>query len=447
MSAIDGHGAYVASYGAAAARWLDRDPTWLNELRAEAIAVFAERGFPSRRLEEWRYTNVAPIAKGGFELAERSAGPVDLSRARLASGDDPHDLPGRTMVFVDGHFRPELSSASEIGEVRALSLAQVRREDPALLEGRLGRQLELKSHPFAALATAFLDDGAVVVVPKGADAGAPVWLQFLSTGGVEPRVCHPRVLVAAEPSSHAQIVLDFASLGAAPHFTNAVVEVGVGANASVELVVVQRESDAAFHVSLLQAHVERDGRFASHTVTLGGALVRNDLEVTLVDEGADCTLRGLFAAKGKQRLDNHTLVDHAVPHGTSRELYKGILGGQSRGVFRGRVLVRPDAQKTDATQSNPNLLISNEAEIDTKPQLEIYADDVKCSHGATIGQLDADALFYLRSRGLAERAARDMLTRGFASEILAELPVPGLEAPLTDLLLQRLLAEAEEGEL
>ena len=200
-----------------------------------------------------------------------------------------------------------------------------------------------------------------------------------------------------------QVVLDFASIRAEPHFTNAVVEVDVAANASVELTLVQRESDAAFHVSLLRARVERDGRFASHTVTLGGALVRNDLEVELVGEGADCTLRGLFAAKGKQRLDNHTLVDHAVPLGTSRELYKGILGGQSRGVFRGRVLVRPDAQKTDATQSNRNLLISQGAEINTKPQLEIYADDVKCSHGATVGQLDEDALFYFKGVGAVAR--------------------------------------------
>ena len=241
------------------------------------------------------------------------------------------------------------------------------------------------------------------------------------------------------------MVLDFASLGAAPHFTNAVIEVDVGPNASVELVLVQRESDAAFHVSLLRARVERDARFESHSVTLGGALVRNDLEIALVGEGADCTLRGLFAGNGSQRLDNHTLVDHAVPLGTSRELYKGILGGKSRGVFRGRVLVRPNAQKTDASQSNPNLLVSNTAEIDTKPQLEIYADDVKCNHGATIGQLDADALFYLRSRGIDERAAREVLTRGFAGEILAGLPVGELEAPLTELLLRRLAGEEHGG--
>ena len=243
-----------------------------------------------------------------------------------------------------------------------------------------------------------------------------------------------------------QVVLDFASLGAGPHFTNAVVEVDVGACASVELTVVQRESDAAFHVSLLRAQLERDGRFASHVITLGGALVRNDLEVVLGAEGADCTLRGLFAANAKQRIDNHTLVDHAVPLGTSRELYKGVLGGQSRGVFRGRVLVRPDAQKTDATQSNHNLLVSSGAEIDTKPQLEIYADDVKCSHGATIGQLDAEALFYLRSRGIDEPMARDVLTRGFANEIVSGLPVRALEAPLTELLLRRLRGDECRGE-
>jgi Fe-S cluster assembly protein SufD len=234
------------------------------------------------------------------------------------------------------------------------------------------------------------------------------------------------LLITLEPGSRATLVLDHApSQGSGCGLTNLVGEIDVGANASLDLVVIQREGDESFHVSNLAARVGRDGRFTAHTVSVGGALVRNDLEVLLAEEGAECELRGLFLGSGSRLVDNHTAVDHAVPHCTSRELYKGVLSGRSKGVFRGRVVVRPDAQKTDATQSNPNLLLGDRAEIDTKPQLEIYADDVKCSHGATVGQLDEDALFYLRSRGIGQDDARELLVRAFANEIIEALPVGG----------------------
>jgi Fe-S cluster assembly protein SufD len=246
------------------------------------------------------------------------------------------------------------------------------------------------------------------------------------------------VLLVAGPESRSQVIVDHVDLAPARGFTNAVVEVRVERGAELALVLVQREAEATFHVSNLAARVERDARLSAHAVTLGGALVRNDTSVVLADEGASCRLDGLFAGQGEQLLDHHSLIDHAMPHGTSRQLTKGILGGSARGVFRGRVIVRPDAQKTDAEQSNPNLLLSAGAEVDSKPQLEIHADDVKCRHGASIGRLDEDALFYLRARGLDEAAARELLMRGFAAEVLDALPVPTLGTALSLLLAERL---------
>jgi len=285
-----------------------------------------------------------------------------------------------------------------------------------------------------------------VHLPRGGDAGQPVHLVFVSAPVEDAHaVVHPRVLVHAEPGSRASLIQDFVCVGNAPGFTNAVAELHVGEDAALDYVLIQREPDHRLHVANLAARQERASRLTCHTLTLGGALVRNDASVCLAEEGAECRLEGLFVGTGRQLLDNHTLVDHAMPHCTSDEQYKGILGGSSRGVFRGRVLVRPDAQHTRASQSSRNLLLGPGAEIDTKPQLEIYADDVKCSHGSTIGQLDPDALFYLRSRGIDESRARDLLVRAFGLEVLESLPAPALTQALDELLLAR-LRDAREGD-
>jgi Fe-S cluster assembly protein SufD len=412
------------------------EPGWLGALRHEALACFAEDGFPERRLEEWRYTNVAPIAKARFELPDSVAAEPD--REQIEALSFPVFACG-LFVFVNGRFRPGLSAPPALSAgIRVESLAGLRAEAPERLPRRLGQVAPLKGHPFAALNTAFLSDGAVLRVPREFQVEQPVHVVFVSTDTEQPAIQHPRVLIDAEAGSRIRVILDHVTVGRAPGFTNAVSEVHVGASARVDLVVVQREHDAHFHVSGLHVRQERDSRLSSHTLTLGGALVRNDARVLLAEPGAECDLDGLFVGGGTQLLDNHTLVDHAVPHCTSRELYKGVLGGRARGVFRGRVTVRPHAQKTSALQSNPNLLIGRGAEIDTKPQLEIYADDVRCSHGSSIGQLDADALFYLRCRGLSEEHARDLLTRAFAHEVTRALPVPGLSEGLDALLLERL---------
>jgi Fe-S cluster assembly protein SufD len=341
-------------------------------------------------------------------------------------------------VFIDGRFAPQLSAPRALsGDVRVESLAELRRENPERLEPFLARAVETKQHPFAALNTAFLDDGAVLIVPPGVQVERPMHVVFLTSG--EPAtVCHPRVLVVAGANSRFSVVQDHVSLADTQGFTNAVTEVFVESGAAGDLVLLQRENPQQLHTSNLSVRLERDARLTTHTVSLGAALLRNDLGVALTGEGADCTANGLFVGGDQQLIDNHTLVDHAVPLGTSRELYKGVLTGSAKGVFRGRVIVRPDAQRTNAVQSNPNLLLSDAAEIDTKPQLEIHADDVKCSHGSAIGRLDDDALFYLRTRGIGEPRAREILSRGFASEVTRTISIEPLSQEIDRLVAEKL---------
>jgi len=420
------HAAWVGARG--------DEPAWLARMRREAAATFAAAGLPHTRLEEWRYTNVTPLARVPFELA---TGRPDVSREALEQVSFPV-YACSVFVFVDGVLRPELSAPRALSAgVRVLGLAELLASEPERVAGELGSLVDTKLHPFAALNTAFLDDGAVLLVPRGARLSQPIHVVFASSGAAADRARHPRVLVVAGPGSRGDVIVDHVDLSPARGFTNAVIEARVERGAELGLMLVQRESDRTFHVSHLAARVERDARLSAHTVTLGGALVRNDACVLLAEEGASCRLHGLFAGDGEQLFDHHSLIDHAMPHGQSRQLTKGILGGASRGVFRGRVIVRPDAQRTDAEQSNPNLLLSPGAEIDSKPQLEIHADDVRCRHGSSIGRLDEDALFYLRARGLDEGEARDLLVRGFAAEVLDALPVPALGTALASLLAAR----------
>jgi Fe-S cluster assembly protein SufD len=423
---------------------LGGEADWLGQLRADALASFGERGLPHTRLEEWRYTNLAPLAKIPFEIGSGAA--AEVSRETLESLAFPL-FACSLYVFINGRYAPVFSAPiSPPGSSHVDTLAALRAQAPERLEPHLGRYAAHKESAFAALNTAFLDDGIFVYAPRSTRVNRPIHVVFLSTASERPFATHPRLLVVAEEGSNLTVIQDHVTLGDAPGFTNALTEVYAGAGSQVNLVTIQREHEDHFHVSNLYARQERDAHFTSNTLTLGGALVRNDAAALMADEGAECTLNGLFIAGGDQLVDNHTVVDHAVPHCSSSELYKGVLGGHARGVFRGRVIVRPDAQKTNASQSNPNLLLSSKAEMNTKPQLEIYADDVKCSHGTSIGQLDADALFYLRSRGLGEERARDLLTRAFALELLDALPVAGLGEGLDDVVLERLRKARRGGE-
>lgn len=429
LEAANAHWAEIAHAAAASAE----GPVWLRSLRAEAAGHFEAHGLPHARLEEWRYTSVKALAAHEFALAAPSHAVV--GSAELEALSFPVYACG-LFVFVDGFFAEELSAPKALsGPTRAESLAAA----PA---DTLGGLIDTKTHPFAALNTACFGDGARLQIPEGTLLEQPLHIVFLSTGSANgPVAAFPRLLIEAGAGSRAQVIVDHVSLGGGTRLTDAVAEVRVGANAHLDLALVQREQLDVLHVSLLAAQLERDAHLSLHTLSLGGAWVRNDLGVLLAGPGAECTLNGLFLGTGDQLVDNHSLVDHAVPHCTSRQLYKGILDDRARGVFRGRVIVRPDAQKTDAQQSNPNLLLGDGSEIDSKPQLEIHADDVKCSHGSAIGRLDEEALFYLRARGVGEAAARRILTRAFAAEILTGLAEPALAESLGEVLLERLHLE------
>ncbi len=414
----------------------ERRPGWLAALAREAFDAFEAQGVPGRKDEDWRYTNVTKLARHSFEAAIELEADEVRSAVDAATRADPS---GHAAVFVDGRLFQ--GAASKDAPVRVTSLTAELADGGAadLARSALGQLIDLKAQPFAALQTALLEDGALVEIAAGHDAQQPVHVLFLQTSGAErTRLACPRLLVRAGRGARARIVQHFATVGEGVSLSLPVCEAFVEDNAELDLVTIQAQRTGSILISDTRARTGRDARFHSHCLSLGGGLIRNDLGVLLADTGGHATLNGLFLASDDEHMDNHTLVDHAVPHCSSAELYKGILADRSRGVFRGRVLVRPGAQKTDATQSNPNLLLSNDAEIDTKPQLEIHADDVKCSHGSTIGQLDPDALFFLRARGLDERSARAVLARGFAHAITDALPGETLQSFANTLVHERL---------
>jgi Fe-S cluster assembly protein SufD len=398
------------------------DPGWLRETRRRAIARFADLGFPTTRNEEWRFTSVAPIAEAFFTRPD--AGPV------TAADLEPFVFGQATrairLVFVNGRFAPGWSTSSLRSGLSAGSLARRLEQDPGGLEARLARHALWHDHAFRALNTAFLEDGAVIEIAPGAVLEDPIEILYLSTTGGLAVVSHPRTLVVAGENSQVRLVERYAGADEGPYFTNAVTEIIAGPHAVVDHYRVQQESRRAFHVSTTQVHLLRETAFSSHSIGLGGRLVRNDVNAVLAAEGSDCTLNGLYVAEGSGLVDNHTTIDHASAHCSSHELYKGILGGRARAVFNGKILVRPDAQKTDAKQTNKTLLLSDEAQINTKPQLEIFANDVKCTHGATVGQLDQDALFYLRTRGIGLADARSLLIRAFASDLVNRVRIEAL---------------------
>jgi Fe-S cluster assembly protein SufD len=398
-------------------------PAWLAELREGAIARFVELGFPSMKQEEWRFTSVAPIADAGFTLAHPARTPLAAPPAidRLALGAGPR------IVFVDGRHAPELSTAAHLpGGVRAGSLAAELRTDSGreLLRAHLGRHARWHESPFAALNTAFLADGGFVHVPANVTLDRPLELLFLSTGQAVsdgPVVSHPRSLIVLERGARAVVVETYAALADAVYWTNAVTEVVTGQGAHAELYRVQREGPRSFQVATTHSRQDRDSYLGLHVITLGAALARHDIVTVLDGSGAELILNGLYLLGGAQHADHHTLIDHAQPHCASHEFFNGVLAERAHGVFNGRIVVRPGAQRTDSKQTNNNLLLSTEARADSQPQLEIYADDVKCTHGSTVGPIDEMQLYYLRSRGLSPEGARSILTYGFGAEILGRM--------------------------
>jgi len=391
----------------------DRGPAWLRALRERGFQRFRALGWPTLKDEEWRSTNVRPLAQTPFVLArpgDDAPGDSNL-RTFALSGDEAARL-----VFVNGHYRPEASDVGGLpGGALVLGLAEAIHSHGELVRPHLEREPEA-GDAFTALNAAFLEDGAFIHIPEGVQVEGLIHVLQVSTASDPPRMSHVRHLIVAGARSRATVIEDSVSLGESSTLSNALTQTVVGPEAHLTHYLLEREHPGAYNISTLHARQEAASDFESHTALLGGGLVRNNVHLELLGEGCDSLINGLFVGRGTQHLDNHMRVVHAAPNCDSRQFYKGILGDKAHGVFSGRIIVRPGAQKTDAKQTSRNLLLSDDARIDARPQLEIYADDVKCTHGATTGRLDEDALFYLRSRGLDAASARRMLILAFAHE-------------------------------
>lgn len=393
--------------------------------RTEAIARVGTLALPTTQHEDWRFTNLAPLQALDFMGTQvmPEVSRMEVERFFLPEAD------GSRLVFVNGYYAAHLSSTKGLPSgVSAQALAEC--AEGALLEQHLGRHAEFENEAFTALNTARLCDGAVVLVRQGTVCATPIQLLFVSVPGTEAIAQHPRTLVVLEAVSEATVVEDYVSLGEGRAFTNAVTEVVLGDDAQLRHVRIQRENLASYHIGKSAATLSRDSGYVAHNVTVGAGFSRHEPVIRQSATGMDATLRGLTVLSGEQFADTHSTLDHAKPHGNSHQVHKCILDDRARAVFNGKVLVRKDAQATDSSQQSRNLLLSDGARIDTKPQLEIFADDVKCAHGATIGQLEAEEVFYLRSRGLDEARARHLLTYAFAAEVLDGIPVASVKEQL-----------------
>lgn len=410
------------------------EPAFLTGLRRRAIGRFEEIGFPTTRDEQWRFTSVAPIAKGRFVRVVPDNNGIDPEQVGTFS------YVGCTqLVFVNGHLSRPYSTYNDLPEGTVVcGLADALKEYPDLVEAHLGRYVHFEQQAFAALNTAFAADGAFVYVPRGTVVHTPIHLLFLSTGGKAPLVSYPRSLIILDENSQATVIETYAGIAGAGYFTCPVTEIVSGDYAFLEHYKIQQDGAGAFHMANQHLYMGMNSTATSQNIALGGSLVRNEVIAELNAEGADCTLNGLYITRGTQFVDNHMLVEHAKPNCRSFELYKGILDEQSRAVFNGLIHVHPGAQKTDGIQSNQNLLLSDKALVNTNPQLLIYADDVRCTHGSTVGQLDRNALFYLRSRGIGEEAARSLLIYAFASEFVEKIQFEPVRRDLEEFLFTRL---------
>jgi Fe-S cluster assembly protein SufD len=435
---------YVKEFESFAGATTAEGPEWLEPVRRAAMDHFARTGFPTAREEEWRFTPVSPIAQATWRSGG-VGGIEDVAREQLTPFVFGHSE-WCTLVFVNGEYAPALSSPGSLPEgVLVASLADALRNGNGteILERHLTRYARIEESPFTALNTAFLRDGGLIHVPAGTDLTHPVNLVFVTTPDAAGAVIHPRNLVIVERNSRASLVESYVTLApGARYWTNPVTEVWTGANSWVEHTRIQRESEAAFHVATTQVEVSRDSHYRSFSMAMGANLARHNLNARLGDQNSEALLYGLYITHGNQVVDNHTVLYHDHPNCHSWEVYKGILDGHSHAVFNGKVFVKPEAQKTDAKQTNRNLVLSDHAKVDTKPQLEIFADDVRCTHGATVGQLDEMALFYAQSRGLPAEEARRVLTYAFAAEVIDEVSLQPVRNELNRLVLRRLNGEA-----
>jgi Fe-S cluster assembly protein SufD len=401
------------------ARFQSNSESWLKQQHQTSIDVFGKSGFPTTRNEAWKYTDVRPLLKRNFTIADSTSAEInenDLDEIRFK------ELQSHELVFVNGIYSPTLSKYQDIEKGATIcSLANVSDEAQKLAEAHINKFAKADKHAFSALNGAFASDGAFIHIADNVELKHAIHLIFISSKEPTSFISHPRNVIVLSANAKATVIESYVGLDEGEYCTNTVTEILTGNASVLEHYKLQQESPISYHIGYLHAQCQKDSRLESHSFSLGGALVRNDIDGYLIESGAHIGLNGLYMGGANQHIDNHTRVDHCMPHTTSEETYRGVLDGKSRAVFNGKVVVHKDAQKTDAQQSNANLLLSDDAEIDTKPELEIYADDVKCSHGATVGQLDEHMLFYLRSRAIDESTARTLLTFAFADEVIRRI--------------------------
>lgn len=404
---------------------------WLKRARERALEEFAERDFPTTQDEEWKYTDIRSLTRRTFPLGTAAKSGIRKDQVQDLSC---RELPCHLLAFVNGRFAPELSDSLPVG---AMSLTQALDEKPETVEAFLALETDSESSgAFDALNLAFASDGAVLHLAQGAVIERPIYLLFISTD--ESHAVHPRNFILMEEHSRATVVEHYRGLNGAAYFTNAVTQIAVGKNAALAHYKLQQEGMNAFHIARIDCRQQHGSRFDSHSLALGAGLSRSEISTCFGGERAETTFNGLYVAGGRQHMDHHTRIDHAEANCVSREFYRGVLNDYARAVFNGKVIVREGAQKSDAHQANHNLLLSKEAEVDTRPQLEIYADDVKCTHGATVGRLDEDMIFYLRSRGVQEELAKAILTYAFAHDIIGRIQLAPLKHKVAEALIARL---------
>ena len=410
---------------------------WLELVRSSAMDRFEQLGFPSVREEDWKYTNLATLAKEEFVPVTTGSGKTLASHYAYPETAEAH------LLVVDGHLREDLSTKTGLGDVVAVDLfsAAADARYNKIVRKYLARNAGYHDNGLTALNTAFVQSGVFLWIPKNVKLERPLQITFLADA--ENVVSFPRLLIVAEENSSATVIESFISSNGGKYFTNAITEIVVKDGAQLEHYRVQLESNNAYHVSTTSAELGRASRYDTTSINLGAQLSRHDVSVVMDHEGAETAVDGLYLVAADQHSDTHSVIDHKVPHCTSRQLYKGILDGNGRAVFNGKVFVREGAQKTDAQQTNKNLLLSEKARVDTKPQLEIYADDVKCAHGAAIGQIDPEELFYLETRGIGPELGRSLLTYGFAEEVIGKIKIDSIRSQLDEIVLRHLHTSLE----
>lgn len=428
---------YLAAFKLLTQSRAGQDPAWLMRLREEGAARFEELKFPTTHDEEWKYTSVAPILKVPFRAASaqdkqsvtaESVAPFAFQESRQSQ-----------LVFINGVYSPQLSNLLAIPNgIVVCNFSNAPEAHAHVIREHLAAHADYHGEVFTALNTASIGDGAFVYVPQGKMVETPIHLLFISTAPEASTISHPRTLIVAGQDAVAMVIESYVSLADDLCFTNAVTEVVAGAGAVIDHYRLQEESERGFHIGTTEVHQERGSNYSSCAISLGGEIARHNLNVALSGENITSTINGLYVVTDRQHVDNHTTIDHIKPHSASHQLYKGILDGKSRAVFSGKIFVRAGALLTDARQLNKNLLLSHEATVDTKPQLEIFADDVKCAHGATVGQLEDDELFYLASRGLTVERARALLTYGFAEDVISKIRLASARKQLDEIVLARL---------